>query len=234
MHILLTDMLTCPRCGPDFGLILLADRIDARRVLEGRLGCANCREQYPIRNGAVDVRIPGISGEDMGSAVPAVGDASAEVSAEAGGDSGEAAVRLAALLGLANARGTVLVAGPGAALAGELSALLPELEVVALADVPGDSGGQPGVTLMAGAAARLPFRGGKLKGVALTGGAGQAALAEGVRVLQAGARLVVENAAPGTAQTLSGLGAQVMLDQEGTVVARAVGEPVQLRVNALH
>ncbi|HET7228642.1 MAG TPA: Trm112 family protein, partial [Longimicrobium sp.] len=222
MHILLTDMLTCPRCGPEFGLILLADRIDARRVLEGRLGCANCREQYPIRNGTVDVRIPGISGGETGSPGPAVGDASAD----AGGDPREAAVRLAALLGLANAQGTVLVAGPAAALAGELSALLPELEVVALADGPSDSDVQPGVTHMAGAAERLPFRGGKLRGVALTGGANLAALAEGVRVLQTGARLVVENAAPGTADALGRLGAQVMLDQEGTVVARAVGEPV--------
>ena len=43
MHILLTDTLTCPRCGPDFGLILLAERIEGRRVMDGHLGCANCR-----------------------------------------------------------------------------------------------------------------------------------------------------------------------------------------------
>jgi hypothetical protein len=56
---------------------------------------------------------------------------------------------------------------------------------------------------------------------------------EALLVLQPGARLVVEGAAPGTADALLRLGAQVMLDQEGTVVARAVGEPVQLRMNAV-
>jgi uncharacterized protein YbaR (Trm112 family) len=221
MHILLTDVLTCPRCGPEFGLILVADRIGDRRVLEGRLGCANCREQYPIRGGAVDLRLPG--------AAPA-----AETSPDAvAGDAQEAVVRLAALLGLADAQGTVLVAGPGAAFAGDVAALVPELEVVALVPEPRDAGARPGVTAMAGATAPLPFRAGKLRGVAFTGGASEAALAEGVRVLQPGARLVVENAAPGTGEALARLGAQVILEQEGTVVARAVGQPVQLRMNSL-
>jgi uncharacterized protein YbaR (Trm112 family) len=221
MHILLTDVLTCPRCGPEFGLILLAERIGDRRVLEGRLGCPNCREQYPIREGMVDARLPGAVAETASPSAPVAGDAQ------------EAAVRLAALLGLADAQGTVLVAGPGAALAGDVAALVPELEVVALADGPGDPDGGLGVTRMVGAMAPLPFRAGKLRGVAFTGGADGAALAEGVRVLQPGARLVVENAAPGTGEALAGLGAQVILEQEGTVVARAVGQPVQLRMNAV-
>lgn len=51
MHLTLTDKLTCPRCGPDSGLILLADRIRDRRVLEGSLDCADCMERYPIRGG---------------------------------------------------------------------------------------------------------------------------------------------------------------------------------------
>ncbi|HYH80178.1 MAG TPA: hypothetical protein VEX86_10280 [Longimicrobium sp.] len=225
MHILLTDILTCPRCGPEFGLILLADRIEERRVLDGRLGCANCREQYPVRGGEVDLRLPG--------AAPAPAAAGAEGSAASGDGGQEAAVRLAALLGLADAQGKVLLAGPGAALAEAVAALVPEVEVIALAPEPGDAGERPGVTRMAGATAPLPFRARTLRGVALTGGADAAALAEGVRVLQPGARLVVDGAAPGTAEALSALGAQVMLDQEGTLVARAVGDPVQLRMNAV-
>jgi len=228
MHILLTDILTCPRCGPEFGLILLADRISERRVLEGRLGCANCREQYPVRNGVVDVRLPGTSATGADADTDAV---ALRASAGEGGE--EAAVRLAALLGLADAQGKVLIAGPGAALAAGVAALVPEVEVIALAAQPGDVDGHAGVTRMVGASAPLPFRGQSLRGVALTGGAGEAALREGLRVLQPGARLVVEGAAPGTADTLSRLGAQVMLDQEGTVVARWVGEPVRLRVNAV-
>jgi uncharacterized protein YbaR (Trm112 family) len=222
MHILLTDILTCPRCGPEFGLILLADRIDERRVVEGRLGCANCREQYPVRGGTLDVRLPGF-----------VPPAENDVSAAGGVDAQEAAVRLAALLGLADAQGTVLVAGPGAAVAGGMAALVPGVQVVALTAAPGDAAGAPGVSPMVGAVVPLPFRGGKLRGVALTGGGDEAALREGLRVLAPGARLVVEHAALGTAAALQALGAQVMLDQEGVVVARAVGTPVQLGINAL-
>jgi len=225
MHILLTDILACPRCGPEFGLVLLADRVEERRVLEGRLGCPNCREQYPVRGGAVDARLPGAASAGDGSADGAR-------SGEASSDDAGAGVRLAALLGLADARGTVLIAGPGAALAAEVAALVPELEVVALAAEPDGGDPQPGVTRIA-AGDRLPFRSRTLRGVALTGGAGAARLAEGVRVLQPGARLVVEGAPAGTAGVLAGLGAQVMLEQEGTVVARAVGEPVPLTMNAV-
>jgi uncharacterized protein YbaR (Trm112 family) len=221
MHILLTDILSCPRCGPEFGLVLLADRVEERRVLEGRLGCPNCREQYPVRGGALDARIHAgtPSSIDTGPA------------ADAGDDAG-AAVRLAALLGLADAKGTVLVAGPGAALAAEVAALVPELEVVALTAEPQPGEERAGVSRIA-ADAGLPFRARTLRGVALTGGADRAGLAEAVRVLQPGARLVVEGAPDGTAALVAGLGAQVMLEQEGTVVARVVGDPVQLRMNAV-
>ena len=217
MHILLTDILSCPRCGPEFGLVLLADRVEERRVLEGRLGCPNCREQYPVRGGVLDARLSA--------------DRAADADGAAADDPG-AAVRLAALLGLADARGTVLVAGPGAALAAEVAALVPELEVVALAAAPAAGEERPGVSRVA-AGAGLPFRSRTLRGVALTGGADPALLAEGVRVLQPGARLVVEGAPAGAAELLSGLGAQVMLEQEGTVVARVVGDPVPLRMNAV-
>ena len=56
MHILVTDRLACSRCGPAFGLVLLADRLENRRVLSGHLGCANCRERYPIIEGFGDLR----------------------------------------------------------------------------------------------------------------------------------------------------------------------------------
>jgi len=222
MHILLTDILSCPRCGPEFGLVLLADRVEERRVLEGRLGCPNCREQYPVRGGELDAWVS--------TASPASGDGG--TGDDAAHDDPGAAVRLAALLGLADARGTVLIAGPGAALAAEVVALVPELEVVALAAEPGGGEEQPGVSRIA-AGAGLPFRARTLRGVALTGGADAAMLAEGVRVLQPGARLVVERAPAGAGELLSSLGAQVMLEQEGTVVARATGDPVQLRMNAV-
>ena len=56
MH--LTDRLLCPRCGPGFGLILLAERTQDGHVDAGRLGCPNCRDAYPIAEGVADLRPP--------------------------------------------------------------------------------------------------------------------------------------------------------------------------------
>jgi uncharacterized protein YbaR (Trm112 family) len=221
MYLLLTDVLTCPRCGPEFGLILLADRIDERRVVEGRLGCPNCRNQYPIRGGVVDVRLPGTE--------PAPGTESPD---DAVAVEPEAAVRLAALMGLANASGTALLVGPGAALAPVVASLADELEVVALTAEAAEMPADPPVTRIVGGPS-LPFRDRALRGVALTAGAGHALLAEAVRAAQPGAHVVVERAAPGTGERLAALGARVLLEQEGTVVAAVHGQPVQLRMNAV-
>ncbi|HEU4454639.1 MAG TPA: hypothetical protein VFR81_16345, partial [Longimicrobium sp.] len=137
-----------------------------------------------------------------------------------------------ALLGLAQARGTVLVAGPGAALAPAVAALVPEVEVVAFGPPAGAGEEASGVSRVAGGPA-LPFRARAFHGVALTGGADDALLAEGLRVVAPGSRLLVEGAAPGTAERLGAMGAEVLLEEEGVVVARSRGELVPLRVNAL-
>ena len=204
MHILLTDILTCPRCGPEFGLILLADEVEERQVLAGGLGCSNCREMYRIEGGAVDLRT--VEGAEV---APAEADA-------------ETAMRLAALLGLAGAGGTVLVAGPGAELAPAVAALVPGLQVVAFTPRPVPGEVRPGVSRVAGGPG-IPFRGGMLRGVALTGGAGEASLGEAIRVLAPGTRLVVDPAPDGAAEELRGLGAEVLLEQDGVVVAAKPG-----------
>lgn len=218
MHILLTDVLACPRCGPEMGLVLLADRMEDRRVVEGRLGCPNCREMYGISGGVADLRAPGVA-------------ATMEPAGESAEDDEEAAVRLAALLGLAEAKGMVLVAGPGAALAGRMAALVDGVEVIAVSPVPTASDA-PGVSAVA-AGAVLPFRDRVLMGAALTGSASTETLAEALRVLRPGARLVVTRAGDGAGEWLRGAGAGVLLEQEGVVVARAPGQPVQLRLNAV-
>jgi uncharacterized protein YbaR (Trm112 family) len=226
MHILLTDALTCPRCGPDFGLIVLAEGIEDRRVRGGHLGCPNCRSQYPIRDRVADLR-PGGS--------PSV-ESSPSAEAPRGGEGdGDAAVRLAALMGLAGASGLALIAGPGARHAAAVSALVPELEVIAVsdsADGAGSAGAEAGVSRVLASGAGLPFRGG-LRAAALTGGADDARLREGLRVLAPGARLVVDPAPADAAERLRGLGAEVLLQEDGVVVARAPGRPVELRYNAV-
>lgn len=218
MLILLTDLLACPRCGPDFGLVALADRLEERRVIDGWLGCANCRERYPVRGGVADLRPPG----------------AAEPAAEEGPPADpEAALRLAALMGLAEVRGIALLTGPGADHAAAVAALAPEVEVVAVSAAP-RTGGEPGVSRVVAGAGTLPFRGGVLRAAALTGGgAGPGALHEHLRVLAPSARLVVDPAPEGTAARLAAAGARLLLDEPGVAVAAAPGRPLELLRNAL-
>jgi uncharacterized protein YbaR (Trm112 family) len=227
MYILLTDALTCPRCGPEFGLLVLADRMEERRVIEGRLGCANCRSAFLIRDAAADLRVGGVeSGE---SAAPRPSDV---VDDDGVDDDAGAAVRLAALMGLAGASGLAMLAGPAARHAAAVFALVPELEVVAVTAAP-EGERAPGVSRVAAGGGVLPFRGGVLRAAALTGGADDARLREALRVLAPGARLVVDPAPPGTGDRVRALGVEVLLVQEGVVVARAPGRPVELRRNAV-
>lgn len=218
MLILVTDLLACPRCGPEFGLVLLADRLEERRVLEGRLGCPNCRESYPVRGGVADLRLPGAGAPAAGEGAP---------------DDPGAAVRLAALMGLAGVRGVALVAGPGARHARAIAALVPEVEVVAVDGAP-STGGEPGVSRLVVGEGPLPFRGGHLRAAALTGGrADPATLHEHLRVLAPAARLVVDPAPAGTAARLAAAGARLLLDEPGVAVAAAPGRPVELLRNAV-
>src|SRR5690606_2475537 len=123
MHIQLTDVLTCPRCGPTTGLIVLADRLVDRRVLEGALGCPNCRTRYPIRGGVADLwPTEGTSQAESG----APGEAASGV------DEGEAAFRLAALMGVTRGPGFSLIVGGSAWLAPAVAAMIEQLEVVAV------------------------------------------------------------------------------------------------------
>src|SRR5690606_39824682 len=111
MYILLTAILTCPRCGPDYGLILLADHIADRRVLAGTLGCPNCRERYAIHEGFGEL---GAGWSDTTSA-----------------DAPDAAVRLAALLGVTEGPAFVLLVGASARHAEAVADLVPGIEVIA-------------------------------------------------------------------------------------------------------
>ena len=208
MHILLTDVLRCPRCGPRFGLILLADLVEERRVVSGRLGCPNCREAYPVAGGEPDLRVPG--GEPLPAAEPLPADLR------------EAAVRTAALLGLAEARGSVLLVGAGAELAEELASLLPEVEVVAGAGAPVGGAAPTAVNRVAGSRP-LPFADASFRGVALFGASAAGLAEEGARVLAAPGRLLVEGAPAGTAALLAGVGLRVLLEQESIVVGERGG-----------
>lgn len=203
MHILLTDVLTCPRCGPGFGLIVLADRMDDRRVVQGRLGCANCRSAYPVEQGVADLRRhPAADGSD---ADPVAGD--------------ERAYRTAALLGVGGGPGLVLVSGGAAELVDEVARLLPNAQVVGMGRAGGEAPASRASWLRA--EGPLPVRDRALRAVALLGGAPPELLGDLPRAVAPGGHVVIDPAGPETARILEERGFQLLLEQEGVVVASA-------------
>ena len=152
MHLLLTDRLICPRCGPGFGLILIADCLENRRVIEGSLGCPNCRDRFPVEGGFGDLRPPPRSTE--------------EDAPDIGPPSSPPAMEVAALLGLTEGAGSVALIGVLAGHATELAGLVPGVEFIGIA--PGLRGWEEGegVSRMT-AGASLPFSSGSLRGIGL-------------------------------------------------------------------
>lgn len=206
MYLPLTDLLTCPRCGPDHGLILLADRIVDRRVLTGTLGCPRCHGRYPVVDGFADLR--------PDPTLPGTGEALISASGDR-----EAAIRLAALLGLAEGITYTLVVGPGVAHAPALAALVDGVEVITCAESLRGWEEEHGVSRLA-AGRTLPFRSGSLGGVALTGGGSGHLLEEAARVLARAGRLLLEPAPSGAVERLEGLGL-ALVAREGEVVVAA-------------
>lgn len=209
MHLLLTDRLACPRCGPEFGLILLADQIDDQRVLEGTLGCANCREQYPVVGGFGDLRAP--------PRVPldAPGPEAVQDSLDP-----ENTLRLAAFVGVTSGPGTVLILGPASRHAGALAALVGGIEVVAIHQS-GIGRGESDCVSRLVASTGIPFFSRSFKGVLVSGEATKRDLEEAARVVAAPGRVVVLDGFPGAKEHLLALGLEVLLDEDGVLVAQA-------------
>ncbi|MGD8280076.1 MAG: Trm112 family protein [Gemmatimonadota bacterium] len=206
MHLLLTDRLTCPRCGPTFGLILLADRIDDRMVLEGRLGCPNCRDSFPIRKGFADLRAPPRDDPPAGLA-----------GSPAPGEDGDAE-RVVALLGVAGGPGAVALVGEPARYARVVTAIADEIHVVAVDPDLQAWPEEPRTSrMMAGPG--LPVFSSTLRAVAVDGRLGRDLLAEAARVVAPRGRVVVVHAPEGTEDWLVGKGLDVLASETETVVA---------------
>ena len=206
MHLLLTDRLICPRCGPGFGLILIADRLENRRVIDGSLGCPNCRDRFPVRGGLGDLRPPPrkVPAEVPGAEHPA----------------SPPPIEVAALLGLAEGGGSVALFGPVAEHAPELAALVPGVEWISVASGLHSWPESEGVSrLMVGAT--LPFSSGSLRGVGLStsGGPGELAMvAELARVLAPTGRIALWGAVREWEKALRSEGLDVLASEETAVV----------------
>jgi len=205
MHLLLTDRLACPRCGPAFGLILLADRMEDRRVLEGALGCPNCRERYPVQGGAADLRPP--PRRTLPAVPPSPGDP----------DPADT-LRVAALLGITEGPAHILVAGDALPHAPALSRLIPELEVLVVEPPAMAWEETPGITRMH-VGPQLPLQSRSMRGVVLGSDGVDPFLEEGMRVLASGGRLVVLGRQEGIGRRLMEAGLGLLLDQTGATVA---------------
>ena len=216
MHLLLTDRLSCPRCGPPFGLILLAREVRDRRIIHGDFGWANCRETYPVEDGFGDLRAPPRGPLDEMGAGGEEGEEG--VLHEPAPDDGEqVTLRLAALMGVTSGPGTLLMRGPVAVHAGSLARMIGGVELVALDPTLRSHPEEEGVSRMV-ARPGLPFFSGSLRAVLLSGLVEDHEMEEAVRVLASRGRLVVMDASPRTRGWVEGKGFRIILDQDGVLV----------------
>ena len=205
MNVVLTDHLVCPRCGPPFGLVLLARDVRDRRVHEGEFGCPNCRDRFPVAGGFGDLRPPprGVGGGG-GAGVGATG-----------------ALRLAAALGVTSGPGLVVVSDGHRAEAVPLARLVRGIEVGVVGwggrGLVGD-----GVSAFV-TGPRLPLRDGVARGVVAEGGSGAGWWGECLRVVMPGGRIVITGATEGAREWVAAAGLVTLLDEGGMVVGGVAG-----------
>ena len=208
-------------------MILIADRLENRRVIEGSLGCPNCRDRFPVEGGFGDLRTPPRSTPDE---VPDVAPPASP-----------SALEVAALLGLTDGPGNVALIGDVAGHATALAGLVPGIEFIGIA--PGLRGWEEGEGVSRlNAGASLPFSNGSLRGVGLVAedsltAAGKPSAAsrpsiaaELTRVVARDGRIAVWGAAGPTAgpavreweDALKAEGLDVLASEETAVVVRQV------------
>ena len=152
-----------------------ADRMEARHIVEGTLGCPVCQAAYPIHNGVVDFR-----------AAPAGPRAAAESPARAPRADPEEPMRLAAFLGLSDATGFAVLEGEWGIHAAALRELV-ETPLV-LVDPPESVEGEPGISVLR-ADGPLPLAAGAARAMAIAG-TEDARVASAVRATRVKGRVV--------------------------------------------
>jgi uncharacterized protein YbaR (Trm112 family) len=224
----LAEVLACPRCGPPQALLVLVQRMDGRRVLEGGLACPTCDARFELHEGNPDFRRP------EASAAPGATERSADAGgAESGIPADEDAVIVAALLGIRDGSGLVVV-GPGLeSAASRICALCGGCEVLRLGVPPDEaspteSSGSansretvPPTSLLGVGSESLPLLAATVLGVALEAGDPRS-IAEATRVLVPGGRLVLLRPRPGAANVVAGEGLELIAEDARAMVARRI------------
>jgi len=201
LHLLLVDQMTCPRCGPEFGLILLADKMKERRVLDGQLGCSNCRSQYPLVGGCGDLRVPFLSDPSEGFV----------------GVSGKLpkAMEIAALLGLTGGYGNVGLIGNLSGVIRDLIEITTNFEFIGIHHELDDLNLYTAIERENGiiSGPKLPFRNECFRGVVVSGREKQDCMMEVVRILASNGRLVVWESTLESREFLLQLGLKILIEQ---------------------
>jgi uncharacterized protein YbaR (Trm112 family) len=206
----LTELLSCPLCGPEHGLVLIVEEIEDRRVDVGRLGCPNCKREYPVARGLADLRLqagPSLSEEDQ-TAGP-----------ESPLQDEELALKVAALSGLTEGPGYLLVAERLAIAAEELAELLPGFEIIAFRASPAAADETAGVSHVV-SDVRFPLMRYRLRAVAIAPAGDPEMVTAAADLVALGGRLILLDASDEDLAAVEATGLSVLARQERMAVAR--------------
>jgi uncharacterized protein YbaR (Trm112 family) len=109
MHLDVIPTLRCPREHEESGLVLVADETRGRHVVSGVLGCPVCEAEYPVRGGVAYFVVPGHS---------------------IASHRNDEVIRTAAMLGLTEPGGVIMLAGQWAAIADAIGEIAEALVLV--------------------------------------------------------------------------------------------------------
>lgn len=203
MYFELTDILTCPDCGPAHGLVLLVKDVEDRRVKSGWLGCPNCRRDFPVSGGIADLRV----------------EPDARPAARAAVEEDELAVKVLALSGLAGERGPLLLGDGLEHVAAKIADLAPELEVIVVARSPERLAARQGVSGIA-YDAEMPVAEQRLPCVAIAPGGARDVVAAAARRVGGAGRLLLFDATAEDIAEAERSGFTVLAAEGKTAVAK--------------
>jgi uncharacterized protein YbaR (Trm112 family) len=201
VHVALTDAVVCPKCGPQWGLILLADKTEQRRIQEGMFACANCRSRFPVTNGFCDLRL---NRETAALEVPAA--------------SADAALRIAAALGVTQGPALLMIVGDEAINAVTIAGMIEAVEVVAVSDAMAQQAEQAGVSRFA-TGGGLPFRSGSMRGIALTGTSDTDLIKDAARIVAPRGRVALMGGDDSGVELITQTGLRIVARDETAIVA---------------
>ena len=129
--------------------------------------------------------------------------------------------KLGALLGVTEGPGTLLIKGPAARQAAELTGLIGGVEVVGLEPALVEEEETEGVSRMVSQPG-IPFSSSTFMGILFSGEVTEMDLEEGARVVRRLGRVAVLDASPGTVGWVEACGLEILLREGGVLVAQRV------------